>query len=564
MKILFSRALLFVGAIMMLTGCNKKMSQFAADYFTTNPNPLEVVGTQVPAEVTANVPAKFFKKNAEVTVTPVLVYAGGEATSTPYSFQGEKVRGNATTVSYDNGGSYTIPVNFTYEPAMQKSELFLDFNVKQGSKTYVLPRVKVANGVIATAALANAATVDPALIPDKFQRIINEKYTADIHFLINQANIRNNQLTTAQMESFNADLKNAANDTSRVIEDINISSYASPDGPWEFNNQLAQRREATTNDYLTKQLKKESITDFGEITKQFTAEDWEGFKELVEASNIQDKQLILSVLSMYKDPEQREREIHNLSNVFETLAETILPQLRYSRLTASVNVIGKSDDEINHFFDNDPAALSVDEILYAATLTKDLNRKAAIYKKATELYANDYRTWNNLGMVQYQAGNIEAAKACFNRAAQYAPAAAEAQMNLGLVSLAEGDYAAANRAFGNAAGVKELGDALGVYHLKTGNAAAAVKAFGNSKTNNAALAQIIVKDYGTARQTLASITEPDATTYYLTAILGARTNNSQLVTSNLRQAIKLDQNYAKQAANDLEFAKFNLQGVLGN
>ncbi|MDE7152641.1 MAG: tetratricopeptide repeat protein [Candidatus Amulumruptor sp.] len=561
MKRLISRAVLFVGALMMLTGCNKKMNQFAADYFTTNPNPLEVVGTQVPATVTANVPAKFFKKNAEVTVTPVLVWNGGEATSTSYRFQGEKVRGNATTVSYDNGGSYTIPVNFTYQPEMQKSELFLDFQVQQGKKWYALPRVKVANGVIATAALADAGSVNPAIAPDKFQRIINEKYTADILFLINQANIRNSQLTSAQMESFNADVKKASEDTARVIEDINISSYASPDGPWEFNNQLAQKREKVTNDYLTKKLKKEAITDFGEITKQFTAEDWEGFKKLVEASNIQDKELILSVLSMYKDPEQREREIHNLSNVFETLAETILPQLRYSRLTASVNVIGKSDEQINAFFDNDPAALSIDEILYAATLTDDNGRQQAIYKKASQLYPNDYRTFNNLGMAQYQAGNYEAAKQSFQKAAQLNPSAPEAQMNLGLISLLNGDYASANRSFGNAGGLKELGEALGVYYLKQGDAAAAVKAFGDSKSNNAALAQIITKDYGAARSTLASITEPDAVTYYLTAILGARTNNSQLVTSNLRQAIKLDQNIAKQAVNDLEFSKFNLQGI---
>lgn len=561
MKRLISRAVLFVGALMMLTGCNKKMNQFAADYFTTNPNPLEVVGTQVPATVTANVPAKFFKKNAEVTVTPVLVWNGGEATSTPYRFQGEKVRGNATTVSYNNGGSYTIPVNFTYQPEMQKSELFLDFQVQQGKKQYALPRVKVANGVIATAALADAGSVNPAIAPDKFQRIINEKYTADILFLINQANIRNNQLTSAQMEAFNSDVKKASQDTARVIEDINISSYASPDGPWDFNNQLAQKREKVTNDYLTKKLKKEAITDFGEITKQFTAEDWDGFKKLVEASNIQDKELILSVLSMYKDPEQREREIHNLSNVFETLAETILPQLRYSRLTASVNVIGKSDEQINSFFDNDPAALSIDEILYAATLTDDNARQQAIYKKASQLYPNDFRTYNNLGMAQYQAGNFDAAKQSFQKAAQINPSAPEAQMNLGLIALLNGDYASANRSFGNAGGLKELGEALGVYYLKQGDAAAAVKAFGDSKSNNAALAQIITKDYGAARSTLASITEPDAVTYYLTAILGARTNNSQLVTSNLRQAIKLDQNIAKQAVNDLEFSKFNLQGI---
>lgn len=561
MKRNLSYALIAASGIVLLSGCNKKMSQFAADYFSTNPNPLEVVGTQVPATVTANVPAKFFKKNAEVTVTPVLVYAAGETASAPANFQGEKVRGNAPVVSYSNGGVFTIPVNFIYNPDMQKSELFLDFNVQQGKKQYVLPRVKVANGVIATAALADAGTVNPAIAPDKFQRIINEKYTADILFLINQANVRNNQLTTAQMESFNSDVKAASADTSRVIENINIASYASPDGPYDFNKQLAQNREKNTNTYLTGQLKKEKIADFGEITKQFTAEDWEGFQKLVQASNIQDKDLILSVLSMYKDPEEREREIHNLSNVFETLAETILPQLRYSRLTASVNVIGKSDEQINNFFDNDPAALSVDEILYAATLTDDNARKTAIYKKASQLYPNDYRTFNNLGMALYEAGDFNAAKAQFAKAAQLNPQSPEAQMNLGLISMLNNDYTAANRAFGNAAGLPELGEALGVYYLKQGDAAAAVKAFGNSNSNNAALAQIIVKDYSAARKTLASITEPDATSYYLMAVLSARTNNAQGVTTALREAVKLNPEMAKMAANDLEFSKFAINGI---
>lgn len=549
------------GALLTLSSCGKKLGQFSSDYFTVNPNPLEVVGEKVPATVTARVPAKFFVKNAEVTVTPYLVYNGTETASQAYSFQGEKVRGNAPVVSYDRGGTLTIPVSYNFTPDMAQSVLELAFNVRQGSKQYVLPRVRVANGVITTAALADAAGVTPALASDAFQRIINEKYAADIMFLINQANIRAGELKTDAMLELQKELLNANKDTSRVIEEINISSYASPDGSYDLNRNLAEKREANTDAYMRGQLKKDKITEFGELTSQFTAEDWEGFKKLVEASNIQDKELILSVLSMYKDPEQREREIHNLSNVFETLAETILPQLRYSRLTASVNVIGKSDEQINSFFDNDPAALSIDEILYAATLTDDNARQQAIYKKASQLYPNDFRTYNNLGMAQYQAGNFDAAKQSFQKAAQINPSAPEAQMNLGLIALLNGDYASANRSFGNAGGLKELGEALGVYYLKQGDAAAAVKAFGDSKSNNAALAQIITKDYGAARSTLASITEPDAVTYYLTAILGARTNNSQLVTSNLRQAIKLDQSIAKKAVNDLEFSKFNLQGI---
>ena len=553
---------LILGSALVLTGCGKKMNQFAADYFSTNPNPLEVVGQNVPATVTGNIPPKFFVKNATVTVTPYLAFDGTELAGSSMAFQGEKVRGNNRVVSYENGGTVTIPVNYVYKPEMQRSELYLGFTVDQNGKQYALPRVKVADGIVATAALADAASVDPATAADKFQRIINEKYSADIRFLINQANLRESELKSDEMLRLNRDIKTAADDANRQIEEINIESYASPDGSLDFNTRLAENREANTQSYLTKQLKKDKVTEFGELTANFTPEDWEGFQKLVAASNIQDKDLILSVLSMYKDPEIREREIRNLSTVFDQLADEILPQLRYSRITASVNVIGKSDAEINKAFDTDPSTLTVDEILYAATLTDDLNRKKAIYTAATNLYPNDYRGFNNLGKVLYQQGDYDAAMASFKKAQRIAPNAPETQMNQGLVALVNDDFRAANQAFGKAGGAPELGSALGVYYLQQGDVNAAVKAFGNDKSNNAALAQILSKDYSKAKSTLAAIQTPDATTYYLMAVLGARTNNDQMVTSNLRQAIKLDNKLAKQAAKDLEFSRFNLSGVL--
>lgn len=549
---------LAIAAVAGLTGCNGKMNQFQADYFTTNPNPLEVVGTQVPATVNGNIPAKFFKKNAVVTVTPVLVYASGETASAPVTFQGEKVRGNNPVINYGFGNSISIPVNYTYTPAMQKSELYLTFNVQQGNKTYALPRVKVADGVVATAALADAGTVNPALAPDAFQRIINEKYSAQIRFIINQANIRKNQIDSPEMLSLNEQLRNAAAAKNREIQEINIESYASPDGPLSFNTKLAEKREQNTKGFVNDRLKKDKITEFGELTSQFTAEDWEGFQELVSKSNIQDKELILSVLSMYKDPEEREREIRNLSNVFEQLADNILPQLRYSRITASVNVIGKSDEEINSLFDSNPSALKVDEILYAATLTDDNARRMAIYKKATELYPEDYRTWNDLGLTQYVAKDYKNAAANFNKAARLAPANGEPQMNLGLIEMLNKNYSKANQFFGSAAGVSELNEALGVYYLKQGDNAAAARAFGDSKSNNAALAQILTKDYSKAKGTLAAINNPDANTFYLMAILGARTNNQQMLSTNLRQAVRMDSSLASKAAKDLEFADFTL------
>lgn len=554
--------LLAAAGTLMLTGCNKKLNQFQADYFSVNPNPLEVVGDRVPATITARVPAKFFVKNAQVTVTPYLCYNGTETASQPYSFQGEKVRGNAPVINYEKGGTVTIPVMYDYQPDMMKSELELAFDVRQGSKQYVLPRVKVANGVVATAALADASTVTPALAPDKFQRIINEKYNADIHFLINQANIRDGQLKSDQMLTLNEKINEANAAKDRQIEEINISSYASPEGSLDLNTRLAESREQNTKKYLTGKLKKDNITEFGELTANFTPEDWEGFQKLVSQSNIQDKELILSVLSMYKDPEQREKEIRNLSSIFDQLADQILPQLRKSRITASINVIGKSDDEIIEAYRNNPRNLSIDEILYAATLTDSNADKQKIYETAATVYPNDYRTFNDLGLTQYIAGDYDQAKANFNRAARLAPNAAEPQMNLGLISLRDKDYRQANQKFGAAAGLDQLNDALGTYYLMTGDTNAAVRAFGSAKTNNAALAQILAKDYSKAKSTLASVTAPDAMTYYLTAILGARTNNDTMVNNNLRQAVRLDRSLAEKAAKDLEFQNFNISAIL--
>ena len=551
-----------VGGTLALTSCNKKLNEISAEYFTVNPSPLEVVAGKVPATVTGQIPEKFFVKNAEVTVTPYLVYGDKETASQAYKFIGEDVNGNGQTVSYDNGGTVTVPVSFDYVPEMIKSELVLDFQVVQGKKSYTLPRIKVADGVIATATFADAGSVTPATTPDKFQRIINEQYNAEIKFLINQSNVRKSETESQQIADFNSALANAQGNDRLEIEEVNIKSYASPDGKYDFNERLAQKREDSTRKYLDKSFKNNDIKDFGELTADFTAEDWEGFKELVSASDIQDKDLILSVLSMYSDPEQREKEIRNLSSVFEQLAEEILPQLRRSRLTASINVIGKSDEEIMAVFNSDPDSLTVEELLYCATLTDDNAKRIEIYTACTKYYPNDYRGYNNLGMCQYIAGDYDAAKSNFNKAANLAPESAETHMNQALCDMMDKNYDSANQKLGSAAGVEGLNEALGVYYMEQGDYNAAVNAFGDAKSNNAALAQILTKDYSKARNTLAAIAEPDATTYYLMAVLGARTNNQQMVTSNLSQAISKDSTLRDKAANDLEFAKFDISSVL--
>lgn len=552
---------MFVVAVaggLLLTGCSKKLSKFESDYFTTTPTPLETVGQNVTAGVTARIPAKFMVKNAMVTATPVLKWQDGEAKGEPTVFQGENVLANGQVISYVNGGTAQIPFTTPYRPEMAQSDLWLEFVVDQKGKSYALPQVKVGRGVVATSTLASAATVAPAIAKDSFQRVINEQFAANINFLVNQANIRSSQTETEAYRALNEQLRAAASAPDREIAGLTVNSYASPEGSYEFNEQLAQKREKTTTALLEAQLKKDKVSDFGELTSSFTPEDWEGFKQLLEKSNIQDKELILAILQMHTDPAEREKEIRNLSSVFNEIKEQILPQLRYSRIVASINVMGKTDQEMIDLFNTNPSKLSDDELLYLATLTNDNGRKLEIYKKAVQLFPNDYRGYNDLGAVQFAMGDYTGARASFDHALKLNRNAKEADMNLGLLAMLEGNMNQAQTLLGGAASLPEAGDALGVYYLTQGDLQKALTSFGSAKTNNAALAQILAKDYAAARTTLASVTNPDATTYYLAAVLGARTGSENMVMTNLRQAISRDGSLLQRARKDLEFANYNL------
>lgn len=552
---------MFVVAVaggLLLTGCSKKLSKFESDYFTTTPTPLETVGQNVTAGVTARIPAKFMVKNAMVTATPVLKWQDGEAKGEPTVFQGENVLANGQVISYVNGGTAQIPFTTPYRPEMAQSDLWLEFVVDQKGKTYALPQVKVGRGVIATSTLASAATVAPAIAKDSFQRVINEQFAANINFLVNQANIRSSQTETEAYRALNEQLRAAASAPDREIAGLTVNSFASPEGSYEFNEQLAQKREQTTTALLEAQLKKDKVSDFGELTSSFTPEDWEGFQQLLEKSNIQDKELILAILQMHTDPAEREKEIRNLSSVFNEIKEQILPQLRYSRIVASINVMGKTDQEMIDLFNTNPSKLTDDELLYLATLTNDNGRKLEIYKKAVQLFPNDYRGYNDLGAVQFAMGDYTGARASFDHALKLNRNAKEADMNLGLLAMLEGNMNQAQTLLGGAASLPEAGDALGVYYLTQGDLQKALTSFGSAKTNNAALAQILAKDYAAARTTLASVANPDATTYYLAAVLGARTGSENMVMTNLRQAISRDGSLLQRARKDLEFANYNL------
>lgn len=543
---------LAMAVIFALTSCSGKLKPLSTDYIKADPQPLEVVGGQVPVTINIAYPAKWFNKNAVVTITPVLRYATGETWGTAYTYQGEKVRANNPMIRYGTGGNVTMKSSFKYKPEMKKSALYLTFDAKIKNKVVRLPDIKIADGIIATSALANAATANPVVGADKFQRIIKEAHNANILFLIQQAELRSNELKKNELSDWKDRIK-SANDAPNQNVSVEVSAYASPDGGLKLNETLAEKREANTTRYVKGELKKQKIDI--PVDANYTAQDWEGFKELVSKSNLQDKDLVLRVLSMYKDPEEREREIKNISSVFKSLADEILPQLRRSRLTANIEIIGKSDEEISRLAQADPKALNVEELLYAATLTDNDTDKEAIYTKASQQFPDDYRTWNNIGMQRFYAGDLKKAEEMFNKSNSVKPNS-EANINLGLIALTRGEKEKAQQLIGGASDVAGLGEALGILYLEQGDYAKAVSSFGAAKTNNAALAQLMTKDYSKASQTLNAVTRPDAVTDYLKAVVAARTNDMDGVINNLKAAIGKKQSLAKEAANDLEFAKY--------
>ena len=541
-----------IAAVALLASCNKTLPN--PDQLSVNPNPLQKVGDKVDAQITGTFPAKKFAKKGVLVVTPVLKYAGKEALGEPVTYVGEKAKENGKTVNYKEGGKYTQSCSFKYEPEMRKSELYLRFEARVGKKVIEIPEIKVADGVLVTDELAEAQDNELAATPDKFQRIIQEMTEADIKFLIQQATLRSSETKSEEMKALQAAIKDAQADEKKAINKIEVSGYASPDGGMDLNEKLAKNRQKVAQDFLKKDLKKNKVTN--EVEANITAEDWAGFQAAVEQSNMQDKDLVLRVLGMYSDPEEREAQIKNLSAVYKTIADEVLPALRRSRLILTTDLIGKSDEEIAALAKTDASQLSVEELLYAATLTKDAKEQMAIYQKAAELY-NDYRAYNGMGELYFAEGNIAEARRCYAKALEIQPNDPDVNYNAGLAAMADNDLAKAEEYLGKAAGTKaNLNAALGTLYTKKGDYAAAKKAYGNTASNNAAVQQILNEDYAAARQTLNNVKEPNATTAYLKAIVGARTNDKAAVYENLKAAVAKDAALKERAKDDIEFAKF--------
>ena len=545
--------LLSAASVLFMASCSK-MGPLSADNFTVTPNPLESQGGKVAATVNGTFPEKYMKKKAVVTVTPELRYANGQvAKGQSATFQGEKVMGNDQTISYKVGGRYTMKTSFDYVPEMQKSDMYLTFDARKGKKVYNVPAVKVADGVIATSELyrRTLASENGVIAPDTFQRVNAKKQEANIKFLINQANIRKSELKNNSVKEFIEMLKKINADREGLnIQNVEIQAYASPEGGVKFNDKLAGQRKDQSEKYVKKTLKQTKVD--AALDAHYTAQDWEGFQKLVAASNLQDKDVILRVLSMYEDPQEREQQIRNMSAGFQELANGILPELRRSRLIINYETIGRSDEQIKEQYKNDASKLSADELLYSATLDETPAKQEEIYKKTVEAYPNDYRAYNNLAALALAKGDKEAAQQYAAKAAQLGSDTPEAQANLGLISLINGNVQDAERAISKGANSENVKAALGALNIAKGNYAQAESDFGNTASNTAALAQILNKNYAAAAKTLDKVENPNAMTDYLHAIAAARRGNKFAAACYLKEALQKDASLKEYADNDLE------------
>jgi tetratricopeptide (TPR) repeat protein len=572
MKILNLKPLAFIAlAAVMLSSCAglQKMKKNANKInFKTTPEVLETHAGNVDVAVDGKFPAKYFNKKATLVATPVLKYEGGEKAFEPVTLQGEKVDANNKLIRYKSGGSFDYKGTIPFTQEMHMSNLEMRIKASKGKKSVDFAPIKLAPGVVATPTLVynyptpilgvrreknTTGKYDPNI--DEFQRIVPDEYTADIHYLINKADIRPSELTTediAKLKQYNEAL---AKDPKRKLKNMEISSYASPDGALDFNTKLAEQRQAASSKFLTKELKKEEVE--AQFNTKFTPEDWQGFQELMAKSNIQDKELILRVLSMYTDPEVREREIKNLSGAFTDVANQILPQLRRSKFTTSIELIGRSDEEIAALADSDPAQLNPAELLYAATLTQDLNKKLAIYNSFMKVYPQDWRGYNNAGFILVKQEKYADAKGLFEKAEKLQNNEPIIKNNLGVVALKDGDVAKAETYFGAASGAGDaVNQNLGIVSIMKGNYPQAVKYMGETDSPNTGLAKILAGDNNGALKSLESATGNNYMTDYYKAVVGARTAKENLMYESLEKVVKAKPEMKKTIATDMEFAKY--------
>jgi tetratricopeptide (TPR) repeat protein len=554
----FTRLFVILLAAVLMSGCSSldKMKKNAnLVKYEITPQVLETHAGIVAAQVKATYPEKYFDKNTTLKVTPVLVYEGGETAFDELLFaQGEKVLANNKSVAW-TGGTVNWSGDVNYIPEMKVSEFLLRVEAERKGKTLAFDPIKLADGVIATSTLVENHAM-PISLKDNYQRIVPEQKMADILYNINRADIRPSELKSEDIVALKDYIALAMQNERMEVKAVTNSSYASPDGPLTLNEKLSDQRGKAAEKYLQKEYKK-----MPELTALFatqtTAEDWEGFKALVQESSVTDKELILRVLSMYQDPVVREQEIKNMATAYEALAEEILPLLRRSKLTVDVNLIGLNDEEILNAIKNDPSVLSLEQMLYAATLTQDPAEMLKYYQMAAEKEPKCFRAWNNIGWTLLHMGKTDEAVAALEKA-KALKNDDTVKNNLGFAALLKGDIKASAEYFNSmSAATPESKFGLGTIAIIEGKYDQAVNMLGDKPTMNLALAQLLKGDLTKAKATMDAVPPCKCgAPSYLKAVIAARQDNKDAVLNSLREAIGYNSDWKNYAMTDLEFSKY--------
>ena len=556
-------AVVMSGALfIVIAGCNglgKMVKNAGTITYEVTPKPLELHGDSVAVTIKGKYPPKYFNKKAAITVTPVLTYAGGEKAFKSVSYKGEASKAEGTVINYASGGSFSYTDKVAYTNDMKVSELKIKAAASVKTKSKEFPGIKIADGVITTPLLVMQDD-KPILGADKFTKTVPRTSNADIHFVVNQSNIRPAELKMDDVQALNGFIKTGAQ-KGYAFMNVEISAYASPDGEERMNAGLAERRAEETAKYLAgefKRLKLDSIAKTeGFFKKTSTPEDWEGFKRLMEKSDIKDKDLILRVLGMYSDLEQREKEIKNLAATYTVVAENILPQLRRSQIRINAEERSRTDEQLTNLVNTTPDSLSLEEILYAATLTNDLESKLKIYQSAARIYPEDWRGFNNTGYVYLLQNKLNDAQAQFEKANSISAGNPVVTNNLGVVAHLKGDRNKAAELFREASSESNANYNLGIIEIQNGNYESAVSKMAGVNSFNAALAKTLAKNNEGALTTLEASPDKDsAMGYYLKAIIAARSNNNSLMVNSLKSAINKDASLKAKAKDDLEFMKY--------
>jgi tetratricopeptide (TPR) repeat protein len=558
-RIRFKHLSIIAVAALILSGCGgvEKMKQIPVGLtFKVTPNPLEVHGNKVKATIEGTIPAKYFNKKAIVDVTPVLVYQGGELAMTVKTLQGQDVQANNQVISYDAGGSFKHEIEFDYKDEMFKSDLELRFVITYKDKKipFDAPQ-KIAVGVLATYKLVDIDPKPVMMKSNSYVRIVPENKDAQINFVMMKSDIRKTELTKDDIKLLQDFIAKTVVDAKKEFKGVSVSAYASPDGPMDINTKLSADRGKETEKWLGGIFKKAKVDPKTNnlVAVQTTAEDWDGFKSIVSTSDVQDKELILRVLSMYSDPDVREKEIKNLSKVYLVLAEKILPQLRRSKMTANVNLVGYSDDEFKGMVDaNTLDSLKLEELMYAASLVSDLDKKLTVYKKAADKF-NDVRAINNIAYIYLTKKDVASAKASLDKVGSSTePAVIN---NRGCVALIEGNVDGAEKLFAEAANAgPDVKYNLGIIAIIKNTYPAAVEYLGGSDSFNQGLSLLLTNKNDAAKNTFTKVDSGKG--FYGLAIVGARIQDEAMVLTNLRTALGKDATLKARAKNDLEFRNY--------